>query len=382
MKASKRHRGSRGVATILVVGIVAVFLIFFLVVGIDFAYIYVVRGQMQNAADAAALAGAALIADPQDVVQFDARDEAIEFAGKNTAAGETVVVVTNNSNSLSDGNDITVGFWDGSTYTRGGEPVNAIEVKTRRTEESPGGPVGLFFGKLVGWPVMEVSRIAIAANPARAEAPIALCLDACTSGVVNAAGTKFIWGPTVLEKDNPFAIAFTDFEPDKNVNVPDTVQFFCGKVFEACNVPIGTTQSAPAVVDRQFRCAFLNPLYDSAHKTCADGACNSATDTVISWSPLVPIIEQCPPGLQGAKFEPYDIIAFARAKIINVHIKAEGGVGSGSPNNCACQALLANQGYTSSPVSETALIINAIDCVFCDDPDIDELLGKRSFLVR
>ncbi|NIT03842.1 pilus assembly protein TadE, partial [Candidatus Saccharibacteria bacterium] len=60
---------------------------FFLVVAIDFAYIYVVRGQVQNAADAATMAGVVFISDPDDTVQTAARNEAIKFAAKNSAAG-------------------------------------------------------------------------------------------------------------------------------------------------------------------------------------------------------------------------------------------------------------------------------------------------------
>src|SRR3989304_2638642 len=51
------HRqGQGGQAVVLVVGVLAGFLIFFFVL-IDFAYMYYVRGQLQNAADAAAPAG-------------------------------------------------------------------------------------------------------------------------------------------------------------------------------------------------------------------------------------------------------------------------------------------------------------------------------------
>jgi hypothetical protein len=191
MRMFKKNTGERGVATILVVGVLVVFLIFFLVIAIDFAYIYVVRGQMQNAADAAALAGAAVLSSPGDKVQTAARDEAVKFAAKNSAAGETVVVVTDDSNVLSGGNDITVGLWDGTEYTRDAQPVNAVEVRPRRTEGSPGGPVGLFFGRLVDWPEMEVSRVAVATRPPAPTSATSLCIEACDPGVVPAGGAFF-----------------------------------------------------------------------------------------------------------------------------------------------------------------------------------------------
>jgi hypothetical protein len=171
----RRHKGERGVATILIVGVLLVFLIFFLVLAIDFAYIYVVRGQVQNAADASALAGAAIMeCDGLDLVQTDARDEAITFAAQNFAGGDPVQIITDGSNTLSEDNDITVGYWDGTEYHPGQQPVNALHVRPRRTEDSPGGKVALFFGRLVGWPEMEVSRLATAQGCLKNLSPISV----------------------------------------------------------------------------------------------------------------------------------------------------------------------------------------------------------------
>ncbi len=59
------------------------------------------------------------------------------------------------------------GHWDADTgFTRATGatylPINAVKVVARRTADSPetGGPVSLFFGHIVDWPVMGVSRVA------------------------------------------------------------------------------------------------------------------------------------------------------------------------------------------------------------------------------
>src|SRR3972149_12109435 len=86
---SRHNPGESGVAIILLVISLVFFLIFFLIF-IDVAYVYYIRGQLQNAADSGALAGAAKL-KPGDclVDQSDAIGEATAFALKNTAAGGT-----------------------------------------------------------------------------------------------------------------------------------------------------------------------------------------------------------------------------------------------------------------------------------------------------
>lgn len=371
----------RGVAAVLVLGVLVFFIIFFIVIAIDIAYVYVVRGEMQNAADAAAIAGSSQISDPADLVQANARAEAKEFALKNNAAGKPLVLIDN---------DISVGFWDGGTYTPGVSPVNAIKVVARRTGADA---VQMLFGAIIDRSTMEVSRVAIAARSPRVDIPVALCINACGAdnsggGIINTStGSKFIWGPTNLEQGNPYAAAFTDFAPDNSVNVGSMVAFFCGSTLDVCEQTIQTTQAPPGVVDRQFRCAFINPLFDSENKGCVNSSntvvpCSSFTPgsgiKVKWWTPLVPIVDQCPPGNQPG---PLHVIKYARAKITEVNIRSGGGVGSGSPNNCACTALGASN-YIPSPINEYSVIINGITCASCDSDDIYRLLGRRGVLVK
>jgi Flp pilus assembly protein TadG len=174
-------RSRKGQVSILVGGIIVVFLLVFFVVGIDFARMYYVRGELQNAADASALAGAALLtcssdSDSSAVLQSDARAAAVTFAGRNKAAGEPVGLQLNlanvNSTSIAGNGDIVVGNWDGTDFTAATGStnllINAVRVIARRTGEAGvadvktgGNPVALLFGRLAGWLSMSVVRQAV-----------------------------------------------------------------------------------------------------------------------------------------------------------------------------------------------------------------------------
>jgi Flp pilus assembly protein TadG len=166
----KYLKGRKGITLVWMALMLAV-LLMLAGMAIDIAYMYYVKNQLQVAADAAALAGAAeLSGDPNDKNQSPARSEAVNFANKNSAAGSAVVLADGGAgnNTLSDTNDITVGHWDGAMYTADTIPVNAVEVRARRTSGSPGGQVGVFIGQifsLIGadWSAMSAAASAIAA---------------------------------------------------------------------------------------------------------------------------------------------------------------------------------------------------------------------------
>jgi hypothetical protein len=339
--------------------------------------------------------------------QTEARREAWKFACKNRAAGDPVFLELSGPDacdpsglSASDLNgsndpsgDIIVGHWReddnencssgdweeaGSGYfcrANGGTGflVNAVKVVARRTEGSPGGRVGLIFGGLVGWPDMNVSQVAVAANPAQAESPVSVCIRACTADF-DPGGTLMYWAPYPDEVDpGEYGVAWTVFDQNSpSTQTKEIIEYVCGKIFNACNVSVYSDNGYKNAAARQMRCAFLNPLYDSLNKTCADGLCDSATDTVTSWSPIVPVFEEagCPPGAQP---DPYEIVSYARLKILDVYASGGGGT-----NECACGAY--NAPPSSGP-TPNALLVNGITCVSCPEAE-EELLGKSSVLVR
>src|SRR3972149_1285805 len=179
----KRHKknqyyrpGESGVAIIILVISLVFFLIFFLIF-IDVAYVYYIRGQLQNAADSGALAGAAKL-KPGDclVDQSDAIGEATAFALKNTGAGDLVEL----EDPSVDPTDIIFGNWDSDTriFTPCGDvSVNAIKVNAKKTENRLTSDFGLVFGKIFNMTSMKIGASAIAETGGGAPTlPLPLCL--------------------------------------------------------------------------------------------------------------------------------------------------------------------------------------------------------------
>jgi Flp pilus assembly protein TadG len=144
-------RPSRGIALVYV-AIIMVVLVGVIGLASDTAYVYLVAHQLQNAADAAALAGA-------NIVSFDttqANADAVTAAGLNRAGGASV--------QLDSAVDVLVGSYNRSTstFTVNGSPANAVQVTARRTAGSPAGALPLIFGPMVNVRTSNVSRTATA----------------------------------------------------------------------------------------------------------------------------------------------------------------------------------------------------------------------------
>ncbi len=122
----------------------------------DTGYVLYTAHQLQNAADAAALAAA-------NSVQFDTTQsvtDAVAIAAANRAGGASV--------QLDSAADIILGSYNRATatFTAGGSSLNAAKVIARRTAGSPGGALNLIFGPIFGITTSNVSRQAIAmTNP-------------------------------------------------------------------------------------------------------------------------------------------------------------------------------------------------------------------------
>jgi len=137
-RAARRRRG-----TILVLSaILLVVMLVFIALSVDVGYMYSVKARLQNAADAAACAGAIATPDGPAV----ARAAAIEFAQQNQLyEGEFTV-----------GNDdVELGYWNEETaeFTKvvgiDEEGASVVRVVVSRTQ-ARGNQVPLFFGALWG----------------------------------------------------------------------------------------------------------------------------------------------------------------------------------------------------------------------------------------
>jgi hypothetical protein len=162
-------------------GAVLVFVAFLLIVllgitalAVDIGYVAITRNQLQNAADAAALAGAGklgMIYEPQDPPlslnssqEGDVKDVALYVGLENKVAGQSPNIIKSS--------DIIVGYWDSKVNTFYDVPPsvpipripNAVRVTTR---PSGGGPIPLgsvttFFANIFGIANVAVSATATA----------------------------------------------------------------------------------------------------------------------------------------------------------------------------------------------------------------------------
>ena len=124
----------------------------------DAGWVYLVDHQLQNAADAGALAGAQQVKiDPTLAVV-----QATLVAQANKAGGALVKRAANPANDP--GGDVVIGVYDrgSSTFTATLNSPNAVKVVCRRTSSSPGGTLPLHFAAPAGFSSSNVTCYAIA----------------------------------------------------------------------------------------------------------------------------------------------------------------------------------------------------------------------------
>ena len=122
---------------------------------IDTAFMQLVRTELRTATDAASRAGAKTLSLAQ--TEAAARAAAADAASRNLVAGAPLQL---------DAGDIEIGQTSQSSstsrfvFTPGGPLLNAVRVTGRRTNGSASGPVGLFFGGVMGVGEFEPSHLA------------------------------------------------------------------------------------------------------------------------------------------------------------------------------------------------------------------------------
>ena len=153
VKTSKRT-GCRRRATVLIQAAVfgAVVGVGMMALAIDTGLMFVTRGELQNAADASALAAAGTLADDPTSDVASLRATAQYFADANHSV----------DGILADA-DFVLGHWDTGikVFTTGGNPINAARVITRRSEANSNA-VKLFFANFIGVNEADISATGIA----------------------------------------------------------------------------------------------------------------------------------------------------------------------------------------------------------------------------
>ena len=119
---------------------------------VDASHLYVVRGELQNSADAAALAGAwSLHRDPANPGEI----LPLNWGRAETAATDYIKLNKSDGTLLSEGT-VETGYWSlsrrelqSTTITPTSQDVPAVRVTVARSADSNGGPVQTFFMKVL-----------------------------------------------------------------------------------------------------------------------------------------------------------------------------------------------------------------------------------------
>jgi Flp pilus assembly protein TadG len=180
-ECSQAHASRRRGSAIVFVVLFLVIVLGFVGLGLDSGSVLSAKQQLQAAADAAALAGAALVetdptaGDPSTPYQVT-RQAAVDIAASNQAAKSPVQLNHNYGNTSA--GDIVVGTWDATTnlFTPGTTSPNAVKVTARRNASAGGGPLDLLFGQAFSKPTVDLERTAIATS-GFSEGPAILVLD-------------------------------------------------------------------------------------------------------------------------------------------------------------------------------------------------------------
>jgi hypothetical protein len=378
---------------------VTIMLIVFLVVtglAIDIGYMYVSEEDLQGAAETAALSGTQTIKrrilfqmqnDPKkvgdvanDTVQASARTTAVEVvSGKHTAAA-LVGLTSDNSNALTGENDLTVGFWNVSSqsYTPGGTPVNAMQVRTRRTAESSSvgmGSLGSFLAKITGTESFGSTPVAVAAIPARTRANIAICAAACDPActypeVCAVKERRMLRAPWDPRKDPPATDRYLYTSLQHPVTITNTMaDMVCGEmsVQEVCGRPIYTSGGASDEVLRDIAAMMYNPKFDSSNKE------HDKNGKLLGWWVIVPVTD-CSQMAAGNAFEPHTVTKYSLVRISRICVSGPAGCQqTGGPKDAPAAAC--GRG-------EDGLYLDRISCVGCGSEALKLLPGLYPVLVK
>ncbi len=181
-------------------------IVFIALIGLmcDTGYAFLVAHQLQNAADAAALAGSRQLKFEHDAVRL----AAVQVGAANFAAKSSVQLSPNAANDA--GGDVVLGRYNRALrmFTPTLESPNAVKVVARRTDTSPNGPVPLIFGPAFGVSTVNISRSAIAINQGGTGAGmIALCGDCeCALKISGTGNLDLNGGPIQVNSTDPCAV--------------------------------------------------------------------------------------------------------------------------------------------------------------------------------
>lgn len=276
-----RLRERYGVVAV-VVAVLIVVLIGFAAFAIDIGHLYVVRGELQNAADAGALAGARVLfakdADGNEIVNTDANQVALDAAIANRSDKTPVEVDLGNGNDL----DVQRGHWDplSNSFVQSDSLdtsfINAVKVATHRSAASS------FFARIFGFQSFPGSASAVAhrsfaGEDVKYDQPIAICKDKivdadgnflCTKGRMIHSGNQ---NPQSVETGR-----WTNFSEGCAIsaNKPNVTDLVCGDIEPISITSISTINGE------------VQPSMDALYNCWLN-----ATKGIVPWDLTLPVVE-------------------------------------------------------------------------------------------
>jgi len=373
---------------------VTIMLVVFLVLtglAVDIGYMYVSEEDLQSAAETAALAGmqqmkqrmltqfqqapgkvAEVLRDP---LQTAAREAAVETVNGKQSAAALVGLANNDSNAFSGDNDITVGFWNMSSrsYTPGGTPVNAMQVRTRRTAESSTvglGNLGSFLATVNGTVSFGLTPVATAAIPAGTSAHIAVCGAACDSSCsypnVCTIPQRRMSRPN--GGDGSAGYLYTSLlHPASITNSMSDLVCQETPTQEVCGKPIYTTAGTGDATLRDLRSVMYDSTADHSNKEYdKDGR-------LLGWWLLAPRTDCVGVRAQNI-FEQRTATGYVLVRISKIC--------AGGTAGCGQQPGKADRPAQACGPGEEGLYIDRISCVGCDSKSKVTLPGLHPVLVE
>lgn len=248
MKAThlRRDRAERGAVAVLVAIMIFV-LAAIVALSVNAGHMVTVRAQLQNAADAGALAGARSLTGEEDGL-LDARVEAEYYAEEHSSDNVQVSIGANAGNALN--GDIVLGTWDfdvaktnkdaaftAATASTPSLEINAVLVRAGR-EAYRGSAVPVFMGGLFGQNEMDVGAHAVAVSGGPCEEGCAMpivfakCLVQPDSSQPVECGQRLVFTDATIDN-----IGFTNLDPGNgSVNTPTIIDILNG---ECSGVDVG-----------------------------------------------------------------------------------------------------------------------------------------------
>jgi hypothetical protein len=173
-RKSTKPKAQRGAVAVMVAGAM-VMLLGFAALAIDMGYLFVVRNELQNAADAAAMAGA-----PCLYPRPECSNQTAKAPDWGTAQQRAVQAISLNKSShatlVGNTSDVAYGYWDITGSVAGLQAVPppspavsmaAVQVTVNRAGAENGGGVPVFLAKIFGVKTVPVSAkaVAVISNP-------------------------------------------------------------------------------------------------------------------------------------------------------------------------------------------------------------------------